>query len=350
MGAKRIIAPALSLLATAGLVPAHGQAPKPGTLETYKDWTIGCDNRGRCEAVALQPEGSDWPDQPVMLGVARDAGGMADPEVWISHDAKGQEALSFLIDGREVARATGQDGEATLQGAVASALASAMARGNRMEVRSGGKAIARPSLAGVAASLRYMDARQGRAGTSVALVATGPLGRGAVHPAPPSVSIRRAVIPAGPAPAMLWREELGALGRFTGCTDEMQDASPPDLYRLSRTETLVLVPCGAGAYNFTSVPVIATGVPGRRSFRFASFDFQPGWSEGAAHPLLVNADWSADNATLQSYAKGRGLGDCGGSETYVWDGVRFRLIAANAMGECRGAWHWITTWSAKVVE
>ncbi|MBJ7445645.1 MAG: DUF1176 domain-containing protein, partial [Sphingobium sp.] len=40
----------------------------------------------------------------------------------------------------------------------------------------------------------------------------------------------------------------------------------------------------------------------------------------------------------------------GGSEAYVWDGQRFRLIEAAAMGECRGAWHWITTWTARVVE
>ena len=42
------------------------------------------------------------------------------------------------------------------------------------------------------------------------------------------------------------------------------------------------------------------------------------------------------------------IGDCGGSETYVWDGKRFRLTEATSMGECRGAWHWIRTWSARV--
>jgi hypothetical protein len=98
------------------------------------------------------------------------------------------------------------------------------------------------------------------------------------------------------------------------------------------------------------VPVIATGIPGRRSFRFAVFDYQPGWSQDAGHPVLVNASWSPESSSLESYAKGRGIGDCGSSESYVWDGVRFRLVEASAMGECRGAWHWITTWSAKVVD
>lgn len=350
MGAQRIFGLAAALSAIIGMAPADAQAPWPGKLESYKDWTIGCDNRGRCEAVSLLPEGGDWPDVPVMMGIARDAGGAADPEIWLSREGKGREDLIFLVDGRKIAGASSVQGEATLQGPQASALAIAMARGSILEVKAGAKLIGRPSLAGIAAALRYMDARQGRAGTQAALVATGALARSAVRSAPPPLSIRRAAVPAGPAPVTLWREELTALGTFTDCADEMRDASAPELHRLSRTETLVLVPCGAGAYNFSSVPVIATGVPGRRTFRFASFDYQPGWSEDAAHPMLVNADWSAENATLQSYAKGRGLGDCGGSETYVWDGQRFRLSEASAMGECRGSWHWITTWSAKVVD
>jgi hypothetical protein len=338
------------LSAITGLAPALAQSPRLGSLETYKDWTIGCDNRARCEAVSLLPEGGDWPDAPVTLGLRRDAGGAAEPEIWLSRDAKGREELSFFVDGRKIASAPSRDGEAALQGPQAAALAVAMTRGAKLEVRSAGGLIAQPSLAGAAAAMRYMDARQGRAGTMAALVATGPLSPSAVRAAPPLASIRRALIPAGAAPVQLWREELAALGKFTACADEMRDASPPDLYRLSKSETLVLVPCGAGAYNFSAVPVIATGIPGRRSFRFASFDYQPGWSGDAAHPVLVNASWSPESSSLESHAKGRGLGDCGSSESYVWDGVRFRLAEASAMAECRGAWHWITTWSAKVVD
>ncbi|WP_331280588.1 DUF1176 domain-containing protein [Sphingobium herbicidovorans] len=184
MGAKRIFALAAMLSAVTGL--AHAQAPRPGTLETYKDWTIGCDNRLRCEAVSLLPEGGDWPDDPVMLGIQRDAGGRAEPEIWVSRDARGRDELSFFVDGRKIATAASQDGEAVLQGPQAAALAIAMARGMTMEVRSAGVLIARPSLAGAAAAMRYMDARQGRAGTMAALIAIGPLSRSAVRPAPPS--------------------------------------------------------------------------------------------------------------------------------------------------------------------
>ncbi|MGC4252771.1 MAG: DUF1176 domain-containing protein [Sphingobium sp.] len=347
MGARYFL---LAVMACAVSVSAQAQAPKPGSLETYKDWTIGCDNRGRCEAVSLLAEGGDWPDNPVMAGIRRDAGSDAEPEVWVSRDAKGLAEYSFIVDGRKVASTTGMDGEAKVSGPQASALAVAMARGFSLEIRSGAKLLGRPSLAGSGAALRYMDAQQGRAGTVTALIAKGPLRANAVKAVPSMPTIRRFPVSSGSAPAAFWREELTALGSFTGCAEEMRNARPPEQHRLAKGEELVFVPCGSGAYNFTSVPVIATGVAGRRTFRFAAFDYLPGWSESARRPMLVNATWSPEQSRLESHAKGRGIGDCGGSEAYVWDGVRFRLVEATAMGECRGAWHWITTWSARVVE
>ncbi|MCP1468875.1 hypothetical protein J3E64_000546 [Sphingobium sp. OAS761] len=346
MGAS-IIAAVMLMTASSGGVGAP-RPPVPGSLETYKDWTIGCDNRNRCEAIALLPENGDWPDNPMMIGVVRDAGPDAATEVWFERDGKGQAEVSFIIDGRRIASATARGGTATVRGPQASALAIGMARGTAMEVRLGGKPVGRPSLSGSAAALRYMDARQGRAGTTTALIASGPLGVLAVKAAPAAPRIQRAPVPAGPEPAALWRDERTRIGSMTGCTEEMNSGPPMEQHRLSKTETLILVPCGAGAYNFSSVPVIASGVPGRRVFRLASFDYKPGWTENPAQPMLVNAGWDAGKSRLDSFAKGRGLGDCGGSESYVWDGSLFRLVEATAMGECRGAWHWITTWSASV--
>ncbi|MEG8221481.1 DUF1176 domain-containing protein [Sphingomonas sp. HH69] len=353
MGEKTLFAIALPIMLGSATVLAQAptvQAPKPGALETYKDWTIGCDNRNRCEAVALMPEGADWPEVPLMIGVAREAGPDAATEVWISRESKGVANVSFLVDGRTVATARARDGEAKVRGPQASALAIAMARGTAMDVRAGNRSWGTPSLAGSGAALRYMDARQGRAGTMTALVATGPMGVMAVKPAPTPTVIRRAPVPSGTAPAPLWREELAKLVTFTGCADEMRSDQTPELHRLSKTETLILVPCGSGAYNFTSVPVIATGIAGRRTFRFAPFDAAPGWLSDDKHPTLVNVGWTPEKSRLDSFAKGRGIGDCGGSEAYVWDGTRFRLVEATSMGECRGVWHWIPTWTAQVAD
>ena len=348
MGTSIFLATALAV--AAGGAVSGEQAPRPGTLETYKDWTIGCDNRNRCEAVALLPEGANWPDVPMTVGVVRDAGSDANAEIWFSRDSKGITQLRFLVDGRQVATATARDGEARVTGPQASALAIAMARGSVMEVRSATKLLGRPSLAGSGAALRYMDALQGRAGTTTALVATGALGPNAVKLAPAAPVVKRMPVSTGGPPAALWREELSSLGRMTGCSEELNGSQQPELHRLGKGETLILVPCGSGAYNFSTVPVIATGIAGRRAFRLAGFDSTPGWIENPALPMLVNAGWTPEKSRLESYAKGRGLGDCGGSQAYVWDGTRFRLIEARAMGECRGAWQWIRVWTAQVSE
>jgi hypothetical protein len=66
------------------------------------------------------------------------------------------------------------------------------------------------------------------------------------------------------------------------------------------------------------------------------------------HQLLVNASWDAASQTINSHAKGRGLGDCGNAESYVWDGTQFRLISAFALHQCRGALDWLSLWHAEV--
>lgn len=350
MGAKTFFVVAVAALGWS--VTGGAQAPRPGALETYKDWTVGCDNRNRCEAVLLLPQDGEWPEAPVFMGVTRDAGPGGAVEIWVSRDLKGAADLSFVVDGRSVTTLRVRDGEGTLRGPQATALAIAMAKGQGMDVRAGTRSLGHPSLAGIAAALRYIDARQGRAGTSTALVATGAMGAVAVRPAPAAPVIRRAIVPTSGTVAPLWREELTALGKFTDCTSEMDDdvQGGPSLHRLSKTETLILVPCGSGAYNFTTIPVIATGKAGRRSFRYPIFDLQPGWVEDAAQPQLVNANWDAARSRLDTYAKGRGIGDCGSSSAYVWDGVRFRLAESAMMGECRGASKWITTWTADITQ
>jgi hypothetical protein len=259
--------------------------------------------------------------------------------------------LSFWIDGRKIASVVARGEETGLRGPSATALALAMARGAAMEVRADDRVIARPSLHGSAAVMRYMDAKQGRAGTVTALVAKGPIGRSAVRSAPAAPVVRRVPVPGGPSPAALWRDELAALGKVTGCAAEMASAyAGPELHRLSKSETLILTPCGSGAYNFLTVAAIATGNPGRREFRLASFDLKPSWSDDMKAPVLVNAAWNGATSRLDHFAKGRGLGDCGDAQSYVWDGKGFRLVEASAMEECRGSWHWITTWFAQVVD
>lgn len=71
------------------------------------------------------------------------------------------------------------------------------------------------------------------------------------------------------------------------------------------------------------------------------------WGDALDVPLLVNTHWA--EGELSTYAKGRGIGDCGTAERFAWDGEMFRLIERREMNQCRGSPHWITVWRANAV-
>src|SRR3546814_13146340 len=98
-----------------------------------------------------------------------------------------------------------------------------------------------------------------------------------------------------------------------------------------------MLPCGAGAYNFSSAALIATGKFGKREFTAPIFDLQPGWGmKEDGYPMLVNYGWDAARSTLSSYTRGRGLGDCGGAETYVRS--EERRVGKECVSTCRSRW------------
>ncbi len=325
--------------------------PKLGTLHTYKDWVIGCDNVQRCIAESLPPAAANWQPPPgadsdvvYVIGIRRDAGPNGLAEVWFPVNNKAQtDSIDFGVDGRQIASALIEKGAATVRGAQAAALVAAMTRGMTMEVKARDKVLGRPSLAGSAAAVREMDARQGRDGTTTALVATGARSAQTVKAAPPLPIINRIV----PDPALkaepLAAEEQATAIKVGGCLGVPEGI---DVAVLSGTQTLVLVTCDSGPYNSNSSVLVGTGATGRRRFVLATFDYKPGYGASGSGPILVNGGWDATTARLHSNIRGRGLGDCGSSENFVWDGAMFRLVEATVMDECRGSYDWITVWRA----
>jgi hypothetical protein len=51
----------------------------------------------------------------------------------------------------------------------------------------------------------------------------------------------------------------------------------------------------------------------------------------------MNVEYDPKTRTLTSFAKARGLGDCGSNQTWVWDGQAFQLLSETDMPQCRGA-------------
>jgi hypothetical protein len=333
---------ALLLLAT------DPTAPRPGPIKTFGDWEVACDNVHRCEMTSLTPEQEmvDGTGGEVSLSIVRQPGpaGSFTIEVGVPDSEKGE--VSVRVDDQVIGGGDARDGTMTLRGDVAAQIVTAMINGHKASLTDiGGADIGRLSLAGSAAALRFIDSEQGRAGGVTAAVAKGPKPASTISGALPLPQVPSVMASGKPAPVTpaLRKAMLSA----SSCdADDSNTKDALSAWALGGGKTLMLLPCGAGAYNFSSVAFVVEG--GKPVL--ARFDSPAGFGEDRSNTMLVNADWDAKKAQLTSYAKGRGLGDCGSSETYVWDGTRFRLIEATQMGECRGSINWLTIWRATPVK
>lgn len=338
------------LLLAAAAAPATG--PVPGEVKIFKDWYVACDNIWSCEAGTLSDDGSEiftaqvvrirregGPDAPFRIGLR--------PQ---EEQAKG--AAKLVIDGgKPLTGKPDSEGDTWLDEAQSMATARALANGKSARVVLSDGAAIPISLAGSSAALRYIDAIQQRAGTSGAIVATGAKPDAAQPPAAPQLTARAAT-------KLIELPDLKAYPKViadSGCEFRMEgaeDGVEPLGQRNGKDMALVLIACDSGAYNFGSVVMIAErpmeDPNARWSFRKAKFDGETGWGDEEQVAQVVNASFDAATGTLSEFAKGRGLGDCGTANSYVWDGEQFRLSERHEMGDCRGAWDWPRVWIAEV--
>lgn len=325
------------LLALLLAAPAAQADPE----KLYGDWVVACDNLHGCEMTSLYPGDQALPGEDTAwdasMSLIREAGPAGDFTVEVSAGTRLGGRATLQIDGVAIATVAAKDDTATFSGTDAAKIAAAMPNGKALAlVGSDGKVAARISLAGSSASLRHIDADQGRAGTVTAVVARGARPASAVPPARAPEKVF-AVRPSGAAASVsgAMRAAMEKQSECGGLYDGAEVVPEVETHALGGGKTLALLPCGAGAYNYSSVAFIVAGgkaVP-------ADLDGGDG--------MLVNA--GSGNGLLTSYAKGRGVGDCGNAETYVWDGKRFRMTEARSMGECRGSNNWLTTYRATPV-
>ena len=349
---KAYLAPAMTLL-SAGALAASATSVSPAKLVTFKDWTVGCDNGLACQAVALIPLPGIQSDQELPLAVSRGEGLAAGVVVTLTNWETKAMRYRVAIDGRTVVSgAVPTDSDfIRIEGVEAAKLARAITKGRTLELLDGGGgSLGSASLSGASAALRYIDAAQGRAGSTGAIVATGKR----------KATVKRASLPVIIAPKIIPGKDLPdagalvALSENSPCSAERMGSTEDSAYSLGKApkgpQALILLNCGSGAYNASSgVYVGERDDKGKWSFALARFDYAAtGFSDESKIPILINADWNAATQSLSSYSKGRGLGDCGSSESYVWDGAMFRLSAATRMDECRGSIDWIPVWRAEV--
>lgn len=334
-----------TLLAQAAVaVPA-----RPGALRTFADWIVGCDNLRSCQAVALVPEGEDR-GAYLMLVLRRD-GGVAAPaqlEIRFPANVRRGAILQLTIDGASVAQLQAPGGAAGMALPFAGAIGDALVNGKQAAlVDARGTRIARVSLAGLSAAVLHIDEAQGRIGTRRALRRPGtrPAGASSVPPLP---VIRQPPVTGQPPRTLSAKDATKLIGSDDATCANATRAVMPQAARLDATHSVVTIdhPCGNDAYNFyTSVYLLDE--KGRASR--APLEVSAAMAPDDSRPVVINGGWDAKRRRLTSFARGRGIGDCGSMQEYAWDGTMFRLTQQRDMGECRGSSDYITTWRARVV-
>ncbi len=335
---------ALAAVPTTGLPGAN--EPMLGRIQIFEDWAVGCDNRLSCNAVSLVPDGSGT-EYSVLVSIRRDGGPTGEGVVRLLGAEELRGKIDLIADNRRLSRIEAAHDMVEIIGPAALDMIRSLGESYAFELRDAKKSIDAPSLRGLPAALRYMDEQQGRVGSKGALAATGEAPADTAKPLPPLLIVPRVPVIADAPPLSLTPEEQATARHLAVCESRPGSDDQLETHPLDTEHALVLLPCDAGAYNVSAVPLVATGGAGNWQFRIARFDHVPGSTgDPGTPPLIVNARWNPSRSELSSFAKGRGLGDCGTAETYKWDGTQFRLTEARSMPVCRGAWEWPILYSA----
>jgi len=321
------------------LAAAAAVAAGAGELKTFKDWTVGCDNGRACHGVGqYSAENMDV----ISVSISRGADATDAPKIWFR--LQDSPAIDLAADSRRlgVSFVNDEENQTVAAGSVPKVIDAFRTAGKIELVGADGKIIGKLSSQGAAAAMLYMDEQQRRTDTVTALIRKGAKPASAVPPPPALPVVRRAAASGGPLRKLTAAQVRQIQQDNAECTDD--DVSDKVEYaRIDAHTTLAIVNaiCASGAYNFYGIPVLLRDNGKRELARF----------EGRKEDdLTMNMSWKPKERLLDSYFKGRGMGDCGGGSDWAWDGARFRLVRSRMMDECLGATEWITTFRARVVD
>lgn len=317
-------------------LPAHAQK-LPQLQFQHHDWELACDNTRTCRAAGYHAEEGDYrpvsvllerkagPDEPVVAELCLgDAG----------EDAPTPGAVTMLVDGRALGAVTLADSAGALSRVQSAALLEAVAGSGKVTWRAGDRTWAL-SGKGASAVLLKMDEFQGRLGTPGAAIRKGGKPeQGVLAPlAKPVVNVPP--VPSGELPPLAGEQKrllLATLRKTDGsedCADLETIATGEEEFSyapLDSERMLVSARCWRGAYN--------------EGHGYWVVNRKPPFS-----PVLVT-DSGTDYAEgfIGASHKGRGIGDCWGSNGWAWDGRRFVHTDAATTGMCRevaagGAWN-----------
>lgn len=327
------------LLATGLWLSFAAAATAADEPKTFRDWMAGCDNIKTCTAISLPPEATET---ITYLRLERPAGPEGTARLLLrlrGEWKKPPSALQLKLDGAAFPSggkplSVAADGDVvtlTFSAEDTAALIDAARKATKLTVTAPGLT-GSISLAGSVAAMLWIDEQQGRLATTTALVR-----KGANTTVPPAPALP--AVAATPVPPMLdmkaakhQAERLrAALKKRSPDSCEDGAADGDSAWSLGDKRTLVALACSRGAYNLSSSFFI---MPENDPAKAAPLRFADGDGDGGND--LTNASFDPRTGHLAFFAKGRGIGDCGVTGGYAWDGKSFVRTELAMMGECRG--------------
>lgn len=292
----------------------------------HKDWELACDNTGTCRAVGYQAN-----QEPNMALLLQRVAGQPSPiegfiqvlpeqapktaQLWLD-----DEALGMLSFDRNIAQLTTEQLEKLIEKAQQYSKIELVNDQTRWKL----------SDAGMSAILQKMDEFQRREGTKSALVTTGRKSQGQLLQAEPMPNYVMTDYHRGSAVhyALNSVPAQNLHSKFKALTDEkscpllwQQHTSAQDrisIYPLNRQHFLVQTPCWRSAYNQGYGMWVVS-----KDLRYVQ------------QMVTTNAT-SFSEGHIFSHQKGRGLGDCGTQQEWVWMAPRFIRSYVAQNSQCKG--------------
>jgi hypothetical protein len=321
--------------------------------KSFKDWYAACDNLRNCSAYGY---GTDSGDARAYLRIERGGAANAPVKITLSVDPAGAAGYRIAFDpalpGLPDGPLTGEEGEGNdyrrtvlAEGPSAQALVDSIRKAKTIVVTLqpvAGKTLDTPvtpiSMSGAVAALLWIDDQQKRVDTVTAMIKRGEKPVSAI-PAQPKAPVIVAAKPTKEKAPAKQPAGLAAKGRAL-CGESDPKSKLEEMYALGGGQVLYEFSCpeNSGAYNFQSVYMVgpASNPQGARAVSFKWPVKIGDLEQDEPQNGLINPNFNEQTMTLTSFSKGRGIGDCGSEEEWVWDGKTFRLAQIRMMTDCKG--------------
>ncbi len=340
--------PSYALTALALALPNAVLAAEPEEVplyQTFDDWAVGCDNTRQCTALAAEEQSEGG---ALIVQVTREAGANGALQVTLAANVDPTGAPQ--LDGQPINSALQKNSEGQFQASGANALAwlGEVRNGTRLSMPVADGPVS-ASLHGMSAALLLMDSVQGRVGTTGALAKKGERAEKSVPAAVAAPKL--APFPKTQAMADDEAQKLGGLvikATQQEWNQELEEQQPPEanVYALDSKTALVLIRTSCGAYN-CSYALYQT--PRALPVKPRPPTIQPLPWQGSDTEVSGSVSYDPLTGVLESFDKGRGIGDCGTHQTWRFNGKAFELRSMEMMATCSGtpSQYWPTMWRSR---